>query len=281
MGVLIIAEAGVAHCGILDNALRLCDEAKQVGADIVKFQTYLPEQCLHRGPRYDLLAQLALSFGDFCKIAKHCEDIGIEFASTPDDVESLWFLVHDCGVKRVKIGSGSLTYRPLIEAAFATKLPVLISTGMATMDEVADLLETVTVHNSYWLGKDTTLMHCVSLYPCPASLANLRAISTMIEGFNLSIGWSDHTTSVTAIPCAAVALGATVIEKHLTLPPPDQGIDYACSLNPQQFRKMVAAIRDVEAALGDGVKKLGEEEARMIPLLRKAADGKQPTEDIA
>jgi sialic acid synthase SpsE len=282
MSVLIIAEAGVAHCGVLDNALRLCDEAKKAGADVVKFQTFLPEECLHRGPRYDMLAQLALSFGEFRKIAHHCEEVGIEFCSTPDDVESLWFLVHECGVRRIKIGSGSLLHRPLISAAVKPGLPVLLSTGMATMDDIWRVLSWFPQVGMYpAISDESALMHCVSLYPCPAHLANLTAIQTMAKETGLSVGWSDHTTSVAAIPCAAVALGATVIEKHLSLPPPDQGIDYECSLDPQQFGAMVRAIREAELALGDGVKAPSPEEAAKIPLLRKSADGRQPTEEIA
>jgi N-acetylneuraminate synthase/N,N'-diacetyllegionaminate synthase len=273
MSVLIVAEAGVNHRGKLDLAFQLCDEAKKAGADVVKFQTYVPEKSLARGPRYDELAHLALSFDATKVIARYCAEIGIEFCSTPDDLDSLKFLVDECSVKRIKIGSGSLLYRPLVEAAFATGLPVLLSTGMATMGDVSRAFEVTRMH------ADSTLMHCVSLYPCPVDKANLRAIREL-RMFGLPVGWSDHTTSVITVPCAAVALGATVIEKHLTLEPPDQGIDYACSLNSRQFAAMVLAIRDTERALGDGIKAPSSEEAAMIPIIRKDECGLQPTEEL-
>src|SRR5258705_9337 len=141
MTVTIIAECGINHNGSVDEALRMCDAAKESGATIVKFQTYLPEIAIDKNSKdYDLLSSLALSFADFLKISKHCEDIGIEFCSTPDDLHSLKFLVDECGVKRIKIGSGSLTYEPLLEAAYASRLPVLISTGMATIQEIIYIL---------------------------------------------------------------------------------------------------------------------------------------------
>src|SRR6267142_2509849 len=132
MSVLIIAEMGINHNGNIDEALRLCDAAKEAGANIVKSQTYLPEIAIDKNSKdYDLLYNLALSFPDFVKIAKHCENIGIEFMSTPDDLYSLKFLVDECGVKRIKIGSGSLTYELLLEAVGKTRLPIILSTGMA------------------------------------------------------------------------------------------------------------------------------------------------------
>jgi N,N'-diacetyllegionaminate synthase len=274
MSVLIIAEAGVNHRGKLDLAFRLCDAAKEAGADIVKFQTYVPEKALAPGSRYKELADLALSFDDTDAVACYCAKIGIEFCSTPDDLDSLKFLVDECGIKRVKIGSGSLLHRPLVEAAFATGLPVLLSTGMATNADIDDAF------SGRGARDDMVLMHCVSLYPCPIEKANLSAMNEIRHWFNLPIGWSDHTVSVTTVPCAAVVLGATVIEKHLTLEPPDQGIDYACSLDPRQFATMVKAIRETELALGDGVKAPSPEEARMMPLLRKNEYGLQPTEDL-
>src|SRR5258706_11142330 len=141
MSVLIIAECGVSHNGSVDEALRMCDASKEAGADLCKFQTYLPEIAINKNSKdYDLLYNLALPFPDFIKIAKHCEDIGIEFCSTPDDLYSLKVLVDECGIKRIKIGSGSLTYTPLINAAYLTKLPIILSTGMATIQEIINIL---------------------------------------------------------------------------------------------------------------------------------------------
>src|SRR5882672_1473329 len=279
MGVTIIAECGVSHNGSVDEALRMCDAAKEAGADIVKFQTYLPEIAIDKNSKdYDLLSSLALSFDDFLKIAKHCEDIGIEFMSTPDDLQSLKFLVDECGIKRIKIGSGSLTYTPLLEAAIKTKLPIILSTGMATEVEIEKALSDMwgEKFNAWGISRwDITLLHCVSLYPCPIELANINAIKKL-KTFRYQVGYSDHTLSVVAIPCAAVALGATVIEKHFTLNRYAEGPDHAMSLGPYQFSEMVREIRATELALGDGCKTISEQEAAMIPRVRKGADGKQP-----
>ncbi len=277
MTVTIIAECGVSHNGSVDEALRMCDAAKESGANICKFQTYLPEIAIDKNSKdYDLLYNLALPFTDFLKIAKHCEDIGIEFCSTPDDLYSLKFLVDECGVKRIKIGSGSLTYTPLLEAAYSSRLPIILSTGMASILEIADALPDGFLTGYQIPTPKITLLHCVSLYPCPIELANLKAITTIYERFKLPIGYSDHTLSVVAIPCAAVALGATVIEKHFTLNRYAEGPDHAMSLDPYQFSEMVREIRKVEKALGDGTKTIREQEAAMIPRIRKSEDGKQP-----
>ncbi len=277
MSVLIIAEMGINHNGNLNEALRLCDAAKEAGADIIKSQTYLPEIAIDKNSKdYDLLYNLALPFTDFLKIAKHCEDIGIEFCSTPDDLYSLKFLVDECGVKRIKIGSGSLTYEPLLEAAYSSRLPIILSTGMASILEIEDALPDGFLTGYKIPTPKITLLHCVSLYPCPIELANLKAITTIYGRFKLPIGYSDHTLSVVAIPCAAVALGAIVIEKHFTLNRYAEGPDHAMSLDPYQFSEMVREIRATELALGDGTKTISEQEAAMIPRVRKGADGKQP-----
>src|SRR6266853_1151908 len=163
MSVLIIAECGISHNGSVDEALRMCDAAKEAGADIIKSQTYLPEIAIDKNSKdYDLLSSLALSFDDFLKISKHCEDIGIEFCSTPDDLHSLKFLVDECGVKRIKIGSGSLTYEPLLEAIGKTgkaTLPIILSTGMATEAEIKKAIGDIVWGGSYspW---NITLLHC-------------------------------------------------------------------------------------------------------------------------
>src|SRR5258706_14747738 len=275
MTVTIIAEMGINHNGNVDEALRLCDAAKETGADIIKSQTYLPEIAIDKNSKdYDLLYNLALPFPDFIKIAKHCEDIGIEFCSTPDDLYSLKFLVDECGIKRIKIGSGSLTYTPLINAAYLTKLPVILSTGMATIPEIINILPPTTFTSAPTY--EITLLHCVSLYPCPIELVNLNCIKTLKELGTVSVGYSDHTLSVIAIPCAAVALGATVVEKHFTLNRYAEGPDHAMSLDPYQFSEMVREIRNTELALGDGTKTISEQEAAMIPRVRKGEDGKQP-----
>ncbi len=284
MSVTVIAEAGVNHDGKLDKALRLCDAAKVAGADIVKTQTFIPEKCIRNGKDYDLLASLALSLNDTYKIAIHCEDIGIEFASTPDDLESLKFLVEECGVKRIKLGSGSLLYEPLVDAAFDTGLPVLLSTGMATLKEVKRVLmrqcNRAVAHeramnpvpSSY--GR-CTLMHCVSLYPCAPHLANIGAIRDLQNVVGGMVGYSDHTIGNYAI-LAAVALGATVVEKHFTLDNEAEGPDHRMSATPEQFERMVMKIRQTEIVLGHGRKEPSPEELATIPRIRKDAEGFQP-----
>ena len=269
MQVTILAEGGVNHNGSLPIALRLCDAAKRARADVVKWQTYIPEKALDKSSKdYAILKSLALPFNDFKIIAKHCESIGIEFCSTPDDLDSLKFLVEECGVKRIKIGSGSLTYKPLLQAACNTRLPVILSTGMANSIEIDEA-----VHSHNW--KDLTLLHCVSLYPCPLELANLNAIQTL-KIFGVPVGYSDHTLHHISVPCAATAFGITVLEKHMTLSKRMMGPDHKMSLNPTQFEEMVIAVREVEKSLGDGSKTISIKEAAMIPRVRKGPDGKQP-----
>lgn len=272
---IIIAECGVNHDGKLDKALSLCEVAKQAGADVAKTQTFIPEKLLRPGnPRMDFAKSLVLSFPDTLKIARHCEAIGIEFCSTPDDLDSLKFLVEECGVKRIKIGSGSLLYRPLVDAAFDTGLPVLLSTGMATQFEVDSVvmrqLERFECRND---RSDITLMHCVSLYSCPLNLANVKAM-LKLTGWGMPVGYSDHTIGDYAV-CAAVALGAAVIEKHFTLDNEAEGPDHRMSAMPEQFATMVQKIRMTEVVLGHGRKEPSEEEAAMIVRVRKDNEGYQ------
>lgn len=266
----IIAEAGVNHNGDLETALKLCDATKEARATICKFQTYVPEKAVDKNNKdYESLASLALPFSAFKTIAKHCENIKIEFCSTPDDLDSLKFLVEECGVKRLKIGSGSLTYKPLVEAAYRSGLPVILSTGMATCEEINQALP----HDGGFVP--ITLMHCVSLYPCPFEIANLGAIKTLGK-FGCPVGYSDHTMSTEQIPVMAVALGATVIEKHITLNPHQKGPDHRMSLSPHEFGWFVNVIREAEAIMGSGIKVPSKEEAEMIKRVRKGADGVQP-----
>jgi len=272
MGTTVIAEVGLNHNGKLDTALRLCDAAKSAGADIVKTQTYVPHKCIRKGRDYDSLSRLALTSQETRKMANHCDDIGVEFCSTPDDLDSLKLLVDECGVKRIKLGSGSLLYGPLVDAAFDTGLPVLLSTGMASLDEVQKALGFIRVGKV--IAGGTTLLHCVSLYPCPPHLANVSAMVAM-RRFGLPVGYSDHTIGNYAI-LSAVALGATVVEKHFTLDNEAEGPDHRMSATPEQFERMVMKIRMVETVLGHGRKEPSPEELAMIPRIRKDSEGFQP-----
>jgi sialic acid synthase SpsE len=269
MHVEIWGEAGVNHNGDVTTALKLCDAAKEARADVVKFQTYIPEKALKTDSiHYPTLKSLALPLSAFKKLAAHCKQLTIEFCSTPDDLDSLKFLVEECNIKRLKIGSGSLTYAPLVDAAYRTGLPVILSTGMATEEEIHKALP----HDNGFVS--ITLLHCVSLYPCPFEKANLKAIQTL-KKFGYPVGYSDHTTSTEQIPAMAVALGATIIEKHFTLDPNQKGPDHHMSLSPAELSWFVNVIREAEAIMGSGDKKPSKEEAEMIPRVRKGPDGIQ------
>jgi N,N'-diacetyllegionaminate synthase len=263
--VEIIAEAGITHGGSLRVAQELADHALRAGTDCVKFQTYLPSKLLRKtDPDRLQLEKLALSFPDFIKLAKHCESIGIEFLSTPGELDSLKFLIEECGVKRIKIGSDDLTYKPLVEAAYRSGLPVILSTGMASLDEVFGALP----HDGGFVS--LTLMHCTSLYPCPIEKTNLRAINAL-RSLGYPVGYSDHTVGFNAA-WLAMALGATIIEKHFC-PNGYKGPDDNVSLIPIELEWFVASIKLHEKALGSGIKEPCVEELRSIKLFRKGKDG--------
>jgi N,N'-diacetyllegionaminate synthase len=272
----IVAECGVSHGGGLDAALMLVEKAKEADADIVKFQTYRPDKLVRRDdPSYELLAKLALPFCAFRKIAAHCEAVGIEFMSTPGDVDSLKFLVEECGVRRIKIGSDDLTHKPLVFAAFETGLPVILSTGMATLGEVWMAVRTGHLNEANALGRNFTLLHCVSIYPTPPELANLAAIEELTYQFKRPAGYSDHTQGTMAC-LAAAAMGACMVEKHLMLAESTKPVDHDVSIMPARFREMVRQIRLIEVMRGHGLKDPSPEERAMAAKLRKDASGLRP-----
>jgi N-acetylneuraminate synthase len=262
--VFVIAEAGVNHNGELATALALCDAARAAGADAVKFQTFRAEDLVVPGAptaeyqrrqtgeqdQFGMLRKLELSPEQHERIRDHCARVGIEFFSTPFSLEAVDLLVQ-LGVRRIKLPSGELTHRALVMHACATGLPVLISTGMATMDEVREALAWAREARGSLAG--VTVLHCTSAYPAPDEALNLRAIVTMRAALGLAIGYSDHSTGIEAA-LAAVSLGATVIEKHLTLDRTLPGPDQAASLEPAEFGAMVRGIRRIGAMLGDGIK---------------------------
>lgn len=249
----VIAEAGVNHGGKLREALKLVDAAKWAGADAVKFQMFDSVK-LWGDTR---IQALELSQQQMRDVAAHCDSVGIEFMCTPFGVEEVEFLAPL--VKRMKIASGCIANISLVEAAGNSGLSVILSTGMSTMEEIrraTDVLE-----------DDTTLLHCTSSYPCRLEDVNLYAMNSLrMLGFD--VGYSDHTNGIT-VAIAAAALGATVIEKHLTLDRNAEGPDHAASITPREFRAMRMAIGEVEAALGDGVKRVMASEVA----LRKAWRG--------
>jgi len=278
--VFVIAEAGVNHDGDLARALALCDAARAAGADAVKFQTFRAEDLVVPGAptaqyqqrqtgeqdQFAMLRKLELTTAQHQRIRDHCAAIGIEFFSTPFSVEAVDLLVA-LGVRRMKLPSGELTHKALVQHACATGLPVLLSTGMATLDEVREALAWAEAARGSLAG--VTVLHCTSAYPAPEAALNLRAIVTMREALGLPTGYSDHSTGMEAA-LAAVALGATVIEKHLTLDRTLPGPDHAASLEPAEFGAMVRGIRSVTAMRGDGVKAPQSEELDAARVARRS-----------
>jgi N,N'-diacetyllegionaminate synthase len=262
---LIIAEAGVNHNGDLVLARRLVDAAVDAGADVVKFQTFdstrvataLAEKAAYQiefsgqgETQQQMLKRLELSQEQHTILFAHCESAGIEFLSTAFDLPSVEMLAA-MGLRRFKIPSGEITNLPYLRAIGHLGGRVILSTGMATLGEVESAVEVLTAAGTP--RALITVLHCNTQYPAPVAEVNLRAMLAIRDGLGLSVGYSDHTLG-TAISVAAVALGATVIEKHLTIDRSLPGPDHAASLEPVEFREMVKSIRDVEAALGDGIK---------------------------
>lgn len=278
--VFVIAEAGVNHDGDLARALALCDAARAAGADAVKFQTFRAEDLVVPGAptaayqkrrtgaqdQFAMLRQLELSPEQHERIRDHCAAIGIEFFSTPFSVQAVDLLVA-LGVRRIKLPSGELTHRALVEHACATGLPVLLSTGMATLAEVQEALAWARAVRGTLAG--ITVLHCTSAYPAPDAALNLRAIVTLRETLQLPTGYSDHSTGIEA-SLAAVSLGATVIEKHLTLDRALPGPDHAASLEPGEFAALVRGIRRITPMLGDGLKVPRPEEQDAARVARRS-----------
>lgn len=262
---LVIAEAGINHDGIFKKALQLVDVAVKAGADIVKFQTFIPSEVLSKraisssyikeGSRkgetfLNLARRLEITFDKQEAIFKYCKKNKIQFLSTPFDEESLNFLV-DLGVEAIKVASGDLTNFPFLAKVSRTRLPVIISTGMASYAEIKEAYK-------FLLKKRTrriVLMHCVSWYPSKVKDMNIRVIDTLHKMFGVPVGLSDHTLGI-AVPLAARARGVKIFEKHFTLSTADFGPDHKASLSPEDLRGMVQGIRDVEACLGNGIKRI-------------------------
>ena len=289
MSVFIIAEAGVNHNGDIETAFRLIDAAIEAGADAIKFQTfnseklatsfadqarYQRENISKTQSQLDMLKQLELSHDEFHKLVEYCRTNNIEFLSTAFDFGSLEFLTNEIDVRKLKIPSGEITNGPFLLAHALTGKEIILSTGMATLDEVTTALgvlafgylrrdekpSTKAFESVYcsdigkqMLKEKVTLLHCTTDYPCAIADVNLRAMDTMVDAFDMSVGYSDHSEGI-VIPIAAVARGAILIEKHFTLDRNLPGPDHKASLQPNELKAMINAIRDVQCALGDGVK---------------------------
>jgi N-acetylneuraminate synthase len=260
----IIAEAGVNHNGDVALARQLVQAAKAAGADAVKFQTFRTENIVTRGTgmaeyqqanvggdasQFDMIKALELAYADFEGLQALAREIGIDFLSTPDDEESLDFLADRLELPWIKIGSGEVTNLPFLRRIAAKHKPIILSTGMSTLGEVERAVRVIRESNT----QELVLLHCTTNYPCPSEEVNLRAMQTLAQAFQLRVGYSDHTLG-TEVPIAAVALGACIIEKHLTLSKDMDGPDHRASMEPQEFAEMVRQLRAVEQALGTGIK---------------------------
>ena len=274
----VVAEAGVNHDGSVEKALSLVDAARQAGADAVKFQMFRAVELASSGAetaqyqkhfrgksQRELLAELELSHDEFRRVSQHCRERGIEFLATPfgvGDVERLLEL----DVNAIKLASTDLNNLPLLRRVAETGLPLILSTGAAMADEIHKCVERLATLN---VAERTVLLHCVSAYPAPLDAANLRAVATLRFTFGTHSGFSDHTTDERTGGWA-VALGARVVEKHLTLDRAAPGPDHAMSLAPDQLARYIANIRDVERALGSGVLGMDPIEADVRAVARKS-----------
>ncbi len=254
----VIAEAGVNHNGQIDLARRLIDVAAEAHVDAVKFQAFRTDQLSTERSTRDTLRKLELPGEAFAELQSHCRARGVLFLSTPFDEESADLLHHLC-VPGFKVGSGDLTHHPLLAHIARYGKPLLLSTGMSFLEEVEEAVSVIRK-----AGNDQiVLLHCISRYPADPEEANLRALKTLKNRFDVPVGFSDHTLG-TQVAVAAVALGASVLEKHITLDRSLPGPDHAASLEPPELQQLVRSIRTVQSALGDGEKKpmVGEEETR-------------------
>lgn len=279
--VTIIAEAGVNHNGSVELAHQLIDLAKTCGADVVKFQTFSTELVLRtdtplveyqRGTgaetMFDLVKKLELSREEFAELSKHCEAVGMEFLSTAFDLPSLDFLCDDLAMKRIKIPSGEVVNVPLLRKAAAKGRPVILSTGMCTLEEVEFALHTMR-DRAPGGAIDATILHCTSAYPTPPDEVHLSSITTLQRTFGLPIGLSDHSEGFLAA-AASVAMGGVMVEKHFTLDRSLPGPDHKASVDPAGLQQLVDAVRSIESMLGSANKDVRAVECDTVRLVRRS-----------
>lgn len=277
--VCIIAEAGVNHNGNYEIAKKMVKVAKMAGVDYVKFQTFVPENLVsqnavkaeyqkettgNKESQLQMLKKLTLQENEFVELKKYCEKLGVGFISTPFDLDSLDFL-ESLDMDFWKIPSGEVTNLPYLEAIAKTGRKVVMSTGMCEMDEINAAIDVLEQNGI----KDIVLLHCNTQYPTPFEDVNLAAMKTIADATGKKVGYSDHTIGI-EVPIAAVALGATVIEKHFTLDKTMEGPDHRASLEPDELEAMVKAIRNIEQSIGSQDKKRTESEARNCEVARKS-----------
>ena len=315
--VLIIAEAGVNHNGSLERAIQMVDVAKECGADIVKFQTFSADKLARKDAQlaeyqktcdgdtrsqWDLLKGLELSHGEFAALRDHCKKIGIGFLSTGFDLDELAFLIDELHIPLVKVASGDLTFAPMLFEAGLSGLPVILSTGMADLDEIEQALKFIAVGVGVHAGvlevetlptaenltrawsdervqalmkSRVTVLHCTTQYPAEFDILNLKAIEVIAERFGLPVGYSDHSLGTLA-SVLAVGLGATVIEKHFTLDKTMEGPDHSASLDPAELASLVSQIRQATVILGKPVKEMQPIEVSNKAAVRRSLVARNP-----
>lgn len=280
---IIIGEAGVNHNGSLEIAKKLIDAAAEAGVDYVKFQTFKANKIASKfaqkadyqkktsekvdDNQLDMLSKLELSKEDHIELIKHCNFKDIKFLSTPFDFESI-DLLRDLGIGIGKIPSGELTNLPFLRKISTAFPQIILSTGMSNISEIRDTLEALIASGTK--KENLTILHCNTEYPTPLEDVNLKAMHTLQNEFGIKIGYSDHTLGI-EVPIAAVALGATIIEKHFTLDRSMEGPDHKASLEPIELKRMVSAIRNIEKAIGgNGIKEITPSESKNIAIARKS-----------
>lgn len=277
----IIAEAGVNHNGDINLAKKMVEVAANAGANYIKFQTfsakrqvtkfakkaeYQTKNSSNQESQYDMLARLEMSDEMHYELKRHADNKSIGFLSTGFDTQSIDFLVN-LGQDYIKIPSGEITNLPYLRHVGEIGKPIILSTGMANMGEIEAALEIL--ETAKMRRQDITVMHCTSEYPAPFNEVNLKAINTIKTAFNVNVGYSDHTRGI-EISGAAVALGATVIEKHFTMDRLLPGPDHQASLEPDELKTLISSIRNIEAAMGDGIKTITQSEIQNKSVIRKS-----------
>lgn len=277
--VIIIAEAGVNHNGSFELAKKMVDAAKEAGVDYVKFQTFNPKKLVSKyaekadyqkettgsdETQLQMLQKLTLPEDNFLSLRDYCREVGIGFISTPFDLDSIAFL-ETFNMDFWKVPSGEVTNLPYLEAIARTKRKVVMSTGMCDMNEIQDAIEVLEKNGT----TDITLLHCNTQYPTPYEHVNLSAMNSIKDALYKEVGYSDHTQGI-EVPIAAVAMGATVIEKHFTLDKNMEGPDHKASLDPTELKQMVSAIRNIEKAIGNGLKEPSSSEMANKGVARKS-----------
>lgn len=287
VSTLIIAEAGVNHNGNMSMARRLVEAAAEAGADLVKFQTFQANRLVTatalkasyqmvttaaEESQHDMLHQLELTETMHDELIVHCRQHRIEFFSTAFDVESMDYLMR-LGMARIKVPSGEITNLPYLRRVASFGKPVILSTGMSTLGEIEAALNVL--EKAGMSRGMITVLHCNTEYPVPMNEVNLRAMLTIRDAFSVAVGFSDHTEGI-EVAVAAVALGATVIEKHLTLDRSLPGPDHRASIEPDELKRMIRSIRNIELAMGDGIKRPSASEEKNRPIARKSLVAARP-----